>query len=31
MKITDDENKELRWDGVAFGSLKVRGAWVLSD
>ena len=31
MKITDDENKELPWDGVAFGSLKVRGAWVLSD
>ena len=31
MKITDDENNELPWDGVAFGSLKVRGPWVLSD
>ena len=31
MKITDDDNNELPWDGVAFGSLKVRGAWILSD
>ena len=31
MKITDDDNNELPWDGVAFGSLKVRGPWVLSD
>ena len=31
MKITDDNNNELPWDGVAFGSLKVRGPWVLSD
>jgi fatty-acyl-CoA synthase len=31
MKITDDDNNELPWDGEAFGSLKVRGAWILSD
>ena len=30
MKIVDDENKELPWDGKAFGSLKVRGPWVCS-
>lgn len=28
MKIVDDSNKELPWDGVAFGALKVKGAWV---
>ncbi len=28
MKIVDDDNKELAWDGVAFGALKVRGPWV---
>lgn len=28
MKITDDENQELPWDGKAFGRLKVRGAAV---
>jgi fatty-acyl-CoA synthase len=28
MKIVDDENNELPWDGVAFGRLKVRGPWV---
>ncbi|WP_369809243.1 AMP-binding protein [Oceanicoccus sp. KOV_DT_Chl] len=28
MKIVDDENRELPWDGVAFGSLKVRGPWI---
>jgi acyl-CoA synthetase (AMP-forming)/AMP-acid ligase II len=31
MKIVDDEGNELPWDGVAFGSLKVRGPWVCSD
>ncbi len=28
LKITDDENRELPWDDVAFGALKVRGPWV---
>ena len=28
MKITDDDNNELPWDGQAFGSLKVRGPWI---
>ena len=28
MKITDDEGKELPWDGKAFGRLKVRGPCV---
>lgn len=31
MKITDDEGNELPWDGVAFGSLKVRGPWICSN
>jgi fatty-acyl-CoA synthase len=30
MKITDDDNHDLPWDGEAFGSLKVRGPWVCS-
>lgn len=30
VKITDDDNNELPWDGVAFGSLKVRGPWICS-
>jgi len=30
MKITDDDGIELPWDGVAFGSLKVRGPWICS-
>lgn len=30
MRIVDGDNKELPWDGVAFGALKVRGAWVAS-
>jgi fatty-acyl-CoA synthase len=30
MKIVDADNKELPWDGVAFGDLKVRGPWVAS-
>jgi fatty-acyl-CoA synthase len=28
MKIVDADNKELPWDGRAFGDLKVRGPWV---
>lgn len=31
MKIVDDDGVELPWDGVAFGSLKVRGPWVCSS
>jgi len=31
MKITDDENKELPWDGKTFGRLKVRGPAVSSS
>jgi len=30
MKITDDENRELPWDGKTFGRLKVRGLAVAS-
>jgi acyl-CoA synthetase (AMP-forming)/AMP-acid ligase II len=30
MRIVDDNNQELPWDGVAFGALKVRGPWVCS-
>jgi len=29
MKIVDDDDNELPWDGVAFGALKVRGPWVV--
>ena len=31
VKITDDDNQALPWDGKAFGSLKVRGPWVCSS
>jgi fatty-acyl-CoA synthase len=31
MRITDDNNQPLPWDGVAFGTLKVRGPWVASS
>jgi len=31
MRIVDDEQNELPWDGVAFGALQVRGPWVCSD
>jgi acyl-CoA synthetase (AMP-forming)/AMP-acid ligase II len=31
MKIVDDAGTELPWDGVAFGSLKVRGPWICSS
>ena len=30
LKITDDDNKELPRDGVAFGDIKVRGPWITS-
>ena len=30
MKIVDDKNNELPWDGEKFGALKVRGPWVCS-
>ena len=29
MKIVGDGGRELRWDGVAFGDLHVRGPWVI--
>jgi fatty-acyl-CoA synthase len=28
MCIVDENNKQLPWDGVAFGALKVKGPWV---
>lgn len=28
MKIVDDHDRELPWDGESFGTLKVRGPWV---
>jgi len=31
IKITDDDNNELPWDGEAFGALKVRGPWICSN
>jgi acyl-CoA synthetase (AMP-forming)/AMP-acid ligase II len=31
MKITDDNNKELPWDGKTFGRLKVKGVAVASS
>ncbi|MGD9604287.1 MAG: long-chain-fatty-acid--CoA ligase [Gammaproteobacteria bacterium] len=31
LKITDDEDRELPWDGRATGALKVRGWWVCRD
>ena len=31
MKIVDDENKELPWDGKRFGRLKVRGFAVVKS
>ena len=30
MKIVDGDGRELPWDGVQFGDLKVRGPWVCS-
>ena len=31
MKIVSDSGEEQPWDGVAFGSLKVRGPWICSS
>ena len=31
MRIVNDEGTELPWDGVAYGALQVRGAWICSD
>lgn len=31
MKIVDENNQELSWDGEAFGALKVRGSWICSS
>ncbi len=31
MRITDDDNNELPWDGESVGELKVRGPWVCSQ
>ncbi len=31
LRIVDDDGKELPWDGVAYGSLQVRGPWICSD
>ena len=31
MKIVDDNDEDLPWDGVAFGTLKVRGPWVIRE
>ena len=28
MKIVNDDNEELAWDGIKFGTLKVKGPWV---
>lgn len=31
MKIVDDDDNEIAWNGTDFGSLKVRGWWVCDD
>lgn len=31
IKIVDDDNNELPWDGVAYGALRARGPWICSD
>jgi fatty-acyl-CoA synthase len=31
MRIVDDEQNELPWDGSAYGALQVRGPWICSD
>jgi len=31
IKITDDQDSELPWDGKSFGSLKVKGSWVSDE
>jgi fatty-acyl-CoA synthase len=30
MKIVDDDGKELAWDGVTYGHLLVKGAWIIA-
>lgn len=31
LKIVDEQDNELPWDGVAFGALKVKGPWVVKN
>jgi len=31
IKIVDDQDNDLPWDGVAFGALKIRGPWVVKN
>ena len=31
MRIVSEDGDELPWDGVAYGSLQVRGPWICSD
>ncbi len=31
MKIVNDDNEELPWDGIKFGTLKVKGPWVAAQ
>ena len=31
MRIMDDDGNELPWDGVAYGTLQVKGPWICSD
>ena len=31
MKIVDDDNRELPWDGKTFGNLLVRGPWIIRE
>ena len=31
MRIVDSDGRDLPWDGVAYGSLQVRGPWICSD
>ncbi len=31
MKIVNDDNEELLWDGITFGTLKVKGPWVAAQ
>ena len=31
MKIVNDDNEELPWDGITFGTLKVKGPWVAAQ
>lgn len=31
IRIVDDDDNELPWDGVAYGALQVRGPWICDD